>query len=156
MIENNLNGLTDAEVEKSKSQFGTNQLFRKKGKSLLSMFRDSFGDVWIKIICAALIFLSGVLYSVIPSGYNEDGIFLNGRFYPFHKIKDMKISVADDKMMLEFKYGRGSRMLFSSIEEKRKLDQCLNIYLNVMIIPTESWVGHWFNPNWHTGSSFIY
>lgn len=55
MIENNLNGLTDAEVEKSKSQFGTNQLFRKKGKSLLSMFRDSFGDVWIKIICAALI-----------------------------------------------------------------------------------------------------
>ena len=84
------------------------------------------------IICAALIFLSGVLYSVIPSGYNEDGIFLNGRFYPFHKIKDMKISVADDKMMLEFKYGRGSRMLFSSIEKKRKLDQSLNIYLNVM------------------------
>ena len=84
------------------------------------------------LICAALIFLSGVLYSSIPSGYNEAGIFLNGRFYPFHKIRDMKINVAGDKMMLEFKYGRGSRMLFSSIEEKRKLDQCLNIYLNVM------------------------
>ena len=84
------------------------------------------------LICAALIFLSGVLYSSIPSGYNEAGIFLNGRFYPFHKIRDMKINVAGDKMMLEFKYGRGIRMLFSSIEEKRKLDQCLNIYLNVM------------------------
>lgn len=84
------------------------------------------------LICAALIFLSGVLYSSIPSGYNEAGIFLNGRFYPFHKIRDMKINVAGDKMMLEFKCGRGTRMLFSSIEEKRKLDQCLNIYLNVM------------------------
>lgn len=48
-------GLTNLEVEQSKQKFGTNKLARKEQESILSMFIDSFKDIWILVLCGALL-----------------------------------------------------------------------------------------------------
>lgn len=50
-----LKGLTDAEVSKSKQEFGTNELAKKEQESLWSMFIGAFDDIWIKVLCGALV-----------------------------------------------------------------------------------------------------
>ena len=54
-MEKKLQGLTDQEVVKSREQFGTNALAKKEQESLWSMFIGSFNDIWIKVLCGALI-----------------------------------------------------------------------------------------------------
>lgn len=51
----NKQGLTNLEVEQSKQKFGTNKLARKEQESILSMFIDSFKDIWILVLCGALL-----------------------------------------------------------------------------------------------------
>lgn len=50
-----LKGLTDSEVKESKEKYGVNQLSKKETESIWSMFIGAFDDVWIKILCAALV-----------------------------------------------------------------------------------------------------
>ena len=50
-----IKGLSDAEAEKSKSEFGTNELAKKEPESLWSMFIESFKDIWILVLCGALV-----------------------------------------------------------------------------------------------------
>ena len=50
-----MTGLTDSQVEESKSKYGTNKLAKKQTESLWSMFIGAFNDIWIKVLCAALI-----------------------------------------------------------------------------------------------------
>ncbi len=50
-----ISGLTEAEVSDSKSKFGTNELAKKETESLWSMFIGAFDDIWIKVLCAALL-----------------------------------------------------------------------------------------------------
>ncbi len=47
-------GLSDAQAEQSKKQFGTNDLPQEKGKRLIQQFLASFGDPIIKILLIAL------------------------------------------------------------------------------------------------------
>lgn len=54
MIEK-LKGLTTAQVEESRTKYGTNQLAKKEQESLWSMFLGAFNDIWIKVLCGALI-----------------------------------------------------------------------------------------------------
>ena len=49
------NGLSDSEVRESISKFGTNELAKKETESLWSMFIGAFDDIWIKVLCAALV-----------------------------------------------------------------------------------------------------
>ena len=50
-----MNGLSDSQVAESKSKNGTNELSKKESESLWSMFIGAFDDIWIKVLCAALI-----------------------------------------------------------------------------------------------------
>lgn len=50
-----MRGLSDAQAEQSRQQHGTNQLAKKETESLWSMFIGAFDDIWIKVLCAALI-----------------------------------------------------------------------------------------------------
>lgn len=49
------NGLTSQEVEISKNTYGTNVLSSKEKESIIKMFFNSFKDVWILVLCAALL-----------------------------------------------------------------------------------------------------
>lgn len=49
-----IKGLSDSQVNESKSKYGTNQLAKKETESLWSMFIGAFDDIWIKVLCAAL------------------------------------------------------------------------------------------------------
>lgn len=49
-----LKGLTDSEVNDSKTKYGTNELSKKEKESLWSMFIGAFNDIWIKVLCIAL------------------------------------------------------------------------------------------------------
>lgn len=62
-------GLSDSEVDKSKKEFGTNELTKKKEKSLWSMFIGAFDDVWIKVLCFALALkiVLAVLGMIVPA-----------------------------------------------------------------------------------------
>ena len=50
-----MRGLSDSQVNKSKEDFGTNALAKKETESLWSMFIGAFDDIWIKVLCAALV-----------------------------------------------------------------------------------------------------
>lgn len=54
-MEKNLQGLTDAQVKESREKYGSNELAKKERESLLSMFLGAFDDIWIKVLCGALI-----------------------------------------------------------------------------------------------------
>lgn len=55
-----LKGLNDAGVKKSEDEYGTNALAKKEPKSLWSMFIGAFNDIWIKVLCAALVLKIGL------------------------------------------------------------------------------------------------
>ena len=50
-----MRGLTDSQISESKSKYGTNELAKKEPESLWSMFIGAFNDIWIKVLCAALV-----------------------------------------------------------------------------------------------------
>lgn len=49
-----LKGLTDEEVKKQREKYGSNKLSKKETKSMWAMFKDSFKDIWVIVLCAAL------------------------------------------------------------------------------------------------------
>lgn len=68
-------GLTDAGVEKSRQAYGNNELARKEQESLWSMFLGAFDDIWIKVLCGALLLkvilaVAGVFVSAL-AGEND-------------------------------------------------------------------------------------
>ena len=54
-LEELMRGLSDSQVNKSKQDFGTNALAKKETESLWSMFIGAVDDIWIKVLCLALI-----------------------------------------------------------------------------------------------------
>ena len=70
-----MRGLSDSQVNESKSMYGTNELAKKEAESLWSMFIAAFDDIWIKVLCAALVLkiLLAVLGVFVPalSGGND-------------------------------------------------------------------------------------
>ena len=70
-----MRGLTDSQVSASKSKYGTNELAKKEAESLWSMFIGAFDDIWIKVLCAALVLkiVLAVLGAFVPalSGGND-------------------------------------------------------------------------------------
>lgn len=50
-----MKGLSDSQVTESKAKHGTNALAKKETESLWSMFIGAFDDIWIKVLCGALI-----------------------------------------------------------------------------------------------------
>lgn len=79
---NNLNkeelmrGLSDSQVNKSKQEFGTNELAKRETESLWSMFIGAFNDIWIKVLCAALVLkiALAVLGVFVPAMAGENDV----------------------------------------------------------------------------------
>lgn len=66
-------GLTSVQVEESRRKFGTNALSKKDPPSLWSMFLGAFDDIWIKVLCGALLIkivltIVGIIYPSISGG----------------------------------------------------------------------------------------
>ena len=70
-----MRGLSDSQVNDSKAKFGTNELAKMEAESLWSMFLGAFDDIWIKVLCAALVLkiVLAVLGVFVPalSGGND-------------------------------------------------------------------------------------
>lgn len=60
------------------------------------------GKNLINVICIVVIFVMSILYSSIPSGFNETGISLRGIFFPYRKIENIKGEYTDNKYRLNF------------------------------------------------------
>lgn len=79
---NNLNkeelmrGLSGSQVNKSKEEFGTNELAKRETESLWSMFIGAFNDIWIKVLCAALVLkiALAVLGVFVPAMAGENDV----------------------------------------------------------------------------------
>ena len=71
-----MQGLSDSQVNKSKQEFGTNQLAKKEAESLWSMFIGAFDDIWIKVLCAALVLkiILSVLGVFVPALAGENDV----------------------------------------------------------------------------------
>ncbi|MCC8049893.1 MAG: HAD-IC family P-type ATPase [Clostridiales bacterium] len=69
-------GLSDQQIKESESKYGTNMLAKKEQESLWSMFLDAFNDIWIKVLCAALLLkvALAVLGMFIPALAGENDI----------------------------------------------------------------------------------
>ena len=70
------NGLSEEQVTKSKQEFGTNELAKKEQESLWSMFIGAFDDIWIKVLCAALVLkiVLAVLGMMVPAIAGENDV----------------------------------------------------------------------------------
>lgn len=73
-------GLTSAQAEDSKKKYGTNALSVKETESFWDMYKDSFNDIWIKILCAAcalqlVIYFLGFIW---PQYFHQDLIEIIG------------------------------------------------------------------------------
>lgn len=75
-VEELLKGLSAVQVEESKKESGMNELSRKEQKSILAMFLSSFNDIWIKVLCAALLLkvVLGVLGMVFHQFAGESDV----------------------------------------------------------------------------------
>ncbi len=71
-----MQGLNDSQVEKSRQEHGTNTLAKKEMESLWSMFLGAFDDIWIKVLCGALVLkiILSVLGAVIPALAGENDV----------------------------------------------------------------------------------
>ena len=71
-----MKGLSDEQAARSKEEFGTNELARKEQESLWSMFIGAFDDIWIKVLCAALVLkiALAVLGVMIPALGGENDV----------------------------------------------------------------------------------
>ena len=69
-----LKGLTDSEVAESKSKFGDNSLSKQEPESIFQMLLDSFKDICIIVLCAALgvKVLITILGMVLPAVAGEN------------------------------------------------------------------------------------
>ena len=71
-----MRGLSDSQVKDSEAKYGTNELAKKESESLWSMFIGAFDDIWIKVLCAALIMkiVIAVLGAFVPALAGENDI----------------------------------------------------------------------------------
>lgn len=71
-----MRGLSELQVNESKSKYGTNELAKKESESLWSMFIGAFNDIWIKVLCAALVMkiAIAVLGAFVPALAGENDI----------------------------------------------------------------------------------
>lgn len=71
-----MRGLSDNQINDSKSKYGTNELAKKESESLWSMFIGAFDDIWIKVLCAALVLkiALAVLGVFIPAMGGENDV----------------------------------------------------------------------------------
>ena len=71
-----MRGLSDSQVNKSKQEFGTNELAMRETESLWSMFIGAFNDIWIKVLCAALVLkiALAVLGMFVPAMAGENDV----------------------------------------------------------------------------------
>lgn len=71
-----IKGLTDSEVSKSRQENGTNELAKKEQESLWSMFIGAFNDIWIKVLCAALVLkiVLAVIGAFVPALVGENDV----------------------------------------------------------------------------------
>ncbi len=71
-----MRGLSESQVNESKSKYGTNELAKKESESLWSMFIGAFNDIWIKVLCAALVMkiAIAVLGAFVPALAGENDI----------------------------------------------------------------------------------
>lgn len=60
------------------------------------------GKSMINMVCIGVIFVMSLLYSSIPSGFNESGISLRGIFFPYRKIENIKGEYLNEKYRLNF------------------------------------------------------
>lgn len=82
------------------------------------------------IAMAALIVISGIIYSLVPSGYDDKGIYLNGRFYAYRKITDMDFDQVNGYYQLSFTSRGKAHLLIGNSEDKDKLKYAKSIYDN--------------------------
>lgn len=68
-MKKNLNGLNDQEVLTSREKYGSNELSKREQESLWSMFLGAFDDIWIKVLCGALILkiILAIVAAFVPS-----------------------------------------------------------------------------------------
>ncbi len=73
-------GLTTKEAEESKSKHGTNALSVKMPQTFWEMYKESFDDIWIKVLCGACA-LQLVIYGlsfIWPQYFHQDVIEILG------------------------------------------------------------------------------
>lgn len=73
-------GLTTAEAEESKKLYGTNALSVKESETFWQMYKESFNDIWIKVLCLAcgiqiVIYILGIFW---PHLFHQDLIEVLG------------------------------------------------------------------------------
>ena len=71
-----LRGLTDDEVRQNTEKYGKNELSKKEPKTVWAMFKDSFNDIWVIILCASLVLkliltVIGLIFPTFAKGGNS-------------------------------------------------------------------------------------
>ncbi|MBQ1508015.1 MAG: hypothetical protein IIZ47_01205 [Erysipelotrichaceae bacterium] len=80
------------------------------------------------IVCAILIALSGFFIRTIPSGYDDDYVYVAGRKFPFEAIRDMRLEENTGYVTLHFETGGRYYLIKEKTENRAVLDALLRYY----------------------------
>ena len=81
------------------------------------------------IILMAVMLLVTSLYIAIPSGYNNNGIYIRGLCFPYKRIEDMKVEHINNTNRLNFKCYY--RIFYIDCDDYATLKNCENMYKEV-------------------------
>ena len=84
----------------------------------------------VTIITSCILLISSIIYSIIPSGYDDKGIYISGRFFSFNKIDELNVDYVNDYYQLSFSYNGKYHILIS--DDKARLNECKLIYENIV------------------------
>lgn len=117
-----INGLSDEEVRQSRLKYGSNQITKKKSKTFLKQYLESFGDPTIKILLVAL-FLNVIIFIKNFNWYESIGIAVSIILSTLvSTISEYGSQLAFEKLMedakkLKCKVWRNNRLIEVSIDE---------------------------------------
>lgn len=80
----------------------------------------------INITTGIMLIIGGIIYSLIPSGYDKDYVYLKGTKVKYSSIKEMNLSERDGNSQLSISIdGKKYRTFFAKYDDKNKLNECI-------------------------------
>ena len=82
----------------------------------------------INLIFALGIVLAYIMYTCIPSGYNEEAIYIKGKKCPYNKIDEVKKEYVDDVYRLNFRYKFRYYFIDAKEGNEKIINDCEQLY----------------------------
>lgn len=83
---------------------------------LLGLFQYIAHTDFVSMLTFVSLVLSGIVYSLVPSGICKEGLMIIGRLYPYNKISSIEYVIEHERLEVSFIYKHRTYFLFKEKE----------------------------------------